>query len=73
MKHSARHTQTPPKKKKKNEKKKKSSLCRAEIVSGGRLRPAPPTVATTLVTGAEKSWTQDTHWTFSLATFLNLF
>ena len=27
---------------------KKKNLCRAEIVSGGRPRPAPPTVATTL-------------------------
>ena len=31
-------------------KKKKKKLCRAEIVSAGRPRPAPPTVATTLLT-----------------------
>ena len=41
MKHSARHT-------KKKKKLLLLLLCRAEIVSGGRPRPAPPTIATTL-------------------------
>ena len=41
-------------------------LCRAEILSGGRPRPAPPTVATTLILSfpcnAKSGWARPEQW-----------